>query len=145
MKNNTHHIYHTLFIDAPIEKVFDAVSKPEHLIHWWPLECTGIAKENETYNFYFSPDYNWYGKVSAIEPNTLFSIYMTTANENWNNTTFSFYLSKHNNHVKLQFSHCNWPENNEHFKISSFCWAILLKGLKDYLEKGTIIPFKERS
>ena len=32
-------IYHSFEIKAPADKIFDAVSKPEHLIEWWPLKC----------------------------------------------------------------------------------------------------------
>lgn len=50
--------------------------------------------------------------------------------------------------LNVNFSHVNWAEANDHFKHSSFCWALLLNGLKNYLEdnyleNGIIIPFKK--
>jgi len=45
----------------------------------------------------------------------------------------------------LKFSHENWQELNHNFKHSSFCWAMLLNDLKNYLENGIIIPFEKRN
>lgn len=138
-------IYHDLEINAPIGKTFSAVTEPEHLINWWPLKCTGKPKIKAEYNFYFGPKYNWYGKVDKIEMNKSFHIKMTKSDLDWNATTFGFDLNKNNESVLLQFTHLGWPKRNSHFRIASFCWAMLLIGLKDYVEKGIVIPFERRS
>lgn len=70
---------------------------------------------------------------------------MTKSDKDWNPTTFGFDLESSDKGTMVNFSHINWPEQNHHFKHSSFCWAILLNGLKNYLEKGVIIPFEERN
>lgn len=138
-------IYHQLSISAPIEKVFQAVSAPEHLVNWWPLKCSGIPELGSEYNFYFTPEYDWYGEVIEFSRNRTFKIKMTKSDLDWNSTHFGFDMEENNENVDLQFSHIEWPECNSHYRIASFCWAILLKGLKDYLEKGIILPFDERS
>ncbi|MET2985145.1 SRPBCC family protein [Aureibaculum conchae] len=138
-------IYHDLTIKTPIEKVFEAVSEPEHLINWWPLKCQGIPEIGNECNFYFTSEYDWYGKVSKLIPNKSFHIEMTKSDSDWNSTTFGFDLKEKNDKTLLSFSHTGWQECNSHFRISSFCWAMLLNGLKDYLEKGIILPFEERS
>ena len=138
-------IYHDLTIKAPIEKVFDAVCKPTHLINWWPLKCQGIPEIGNEYNFYFTPEYDWYGKVSTLIPNKSFHIKMTKSDLDWNSTTFGFDLDEENSKTQLNFSHLGWRQCNSEYRQSSFCWAMLLKGLKDYLEKGIILPFEERS
>ena len=61
-------ILHDLVINATREKVFEAVSKPEHLVNWWPKSCSGSPVLGSEYNFYFGPEYDWYGKVSQLEP-----------------------------------------------------------------------------
>lgn len=70
---------------------------------------------------------------------------MTQSDLDWDSTTFRFDMEQDNGKVILRFSHLGWPECNSQFRIASFCWAMLLKGLKDYLEKGIILPFEERS
>ncbi|MEZ4857998.1 MAG: SRPBCC domain-containing protein [Flavobacteriaceae bacterium] len=138
-------IYHNLIIHAPIERVFESISEPNHLVHWWPQRCIGFPALGETYNFYFTPDYDWYGEVTKIEKNTTFFIKMTQADADWNPTTFGFDLEEENNITFVKFSHSNWPYCNDHFKIASYCWAVLLKGLKEYLEEGKVIPFEKRA
>lgn len=120
------------------------MSEPEHLVNWWPLKCSGVPKVGEEYNFNFTDQYDWYAKVKSVQEGEHIHYKMTKSDKDWNPTTFGFDLEEKNNGVYLHFFHKGWPECNPHFKHSSFCWAMLLKGLKDYLEKGIIVPFKDR-
>ncbi|NKI33291.1 SRPBCC family protein [Croceivirga thetidis] len=138
-------IYHDVLIKASTNEVFDAITLPEKLINWWPSKCAGKPRIGETYNFFFTEEYNWFGKVESIAENKSFHIKMTDADADWNPTTFGFDLSEQENGTMLNFSHKNWPKNNHHFRRSSYCWAILLKGLKSFLEEGLIIPFEKRA
>ena len=70
---------------------------------------------------------------------------MTKSDADWDGTTFGFEIKKAVNGCWLNFSHANWPAINDHFKHSSYSWAMLLNGLKKYLEKELIIPFEDRS
>jgi len=145
MKESGFTIYNNLTIHAPVERVFEAISEPRHLINWWPQRCTGNPELGGAYNFYFTPEYDWYGEVSQIEKPHSFYIKMTQADIDWDPTTFGFDLEEENSKTQVRFSHYNWPNCNDHFKIASYCWAVLLKGLKDYLERGDIVPFEKRS
>ena len=142
---NTHTIYHQLRINAKIEDVFNAVSAPEHLINWWPLKCYGTAQKGAEYNFFFGEPYDWYGLVTECLPNKSFHITMSKSDPDWDGTTFGFDLIEMGDQTLVDFSHANWPMSNDHFKKSSFCWALLLNGLKDYVENDVIIPFEDRA
>lgn len=137
-------IYHDLIIEAAISKVFLYITQPEHLVNWWPKTCEGTPKENETYNFFFGPYYDWYGKVIKLKRNQSFHIKMVESDADWDPTSFGFDLKQKDDKVFVHFWHRGWPECNAHFKRSSFCWAMLLNGLKNYVEKGLVIPFEER-
>lgn len=141
----TYTIYHNFIIKAPALKVFKSVSEPKHLENWWPLKCSGIAKIGEEFNFNFTDQYDWYGSVIVCEPGKAFYIRMTQSDADWNPTTFGFDLHETDNGTAVNFWHKDWQHQNEHFKIASFCWAMLLNGLKNYVEKGEIIPFENRS
>ncbi|EAZ81407.1 SRPBCC family protein [Algoriphagus machipongonensis] len=138
-------IYHTFWIRSTISKVFSAISSPEQLILWWPQKCSGKPEIGESYNFYFTPEYDWFGTVSKVEENKAFHIKMVDSDKDWDPTSFGFELEEDGTMVKVSFWHKGWENQNEHFKISSYCWAILLQGLKNYLEKGEVLPFEERS
>jgi uncharacterized protein YndB with AHSA1/START domain len=137
-------IYHDLIIDAPLAKAFTAVSDPVHLAKWWPLKCEGKPEPGGEYNFYFSPDYDWFGRVLEYSVNESFHVKMTIADADWSPTAFGFDMNEVNGCCLLKFWQIGWPQCNAHFRRSSFCWAILLKGLKNYVEQGIVIPFTER-
>lgn len=137
-------IYHDLVIHAPIQKIFRSITEPPHLENWWPLRCSGSPQPDQEYNFYFAPEFDWHGKVSKVVENQTFHIKMTDSDPDWNPTTFGFDLEPAKNGVIVHFFHKGWPECNAHFRTSSYCWAILLNSLKNYIEKGVIIPFDER-
>lgn len=139
-------IYHDFVIDVPREKVFEAVSTPEGLNNWWTLRCKGKPGLKEKYNLYFSEEYDWFANVSKFEENEVIEFSMTDAMDEWLPTQFGFILKKENaDHTYVQFYHENWKEVSQEFRIASYCWANLLRQLKQYLEKGIITPFEERN
>lgn len=139
-----HSIYFNFIIRSDQFSVYKAVSDPEHLEKWWPLKCSGTPQTGQEYNFNFTDEYDWYAEVKSCKKDDHIHFKMTKSDDDWNPTTFGFQLKKKENGICLNFFHKDWPECNNHFKHSSFCWAMLLKGLKDYLEKGIIIPFEKR-
>lgn len=144
MEDNTYAIYHDLTIKASKKEVYDAITVPMHLNNWWPSKSSGTPEMGAIYNFNFTSDYDWYGKVVKCEKDQIFYIKMTESDENWNATTFGFEIEDSKDGVRIKFKHINWPTCNAEFRQSSFCWAMLLNGLKNYIEKGEIIPFNER-
>lgn len=139
-----HNIYHNLVIKASKEAIFDAFTQPEHLNNWWTLSSSGEPKLEAEYNLNFTESYDWYAKVSEVEHNETFYLKMTKADDDWNPTTFGFQLTTIEKGTLVAFSHTGWREANHHFKHTSFCWALLLNALKNYLEKDIIVPFKAR-
>ena len=145
MEQGTLGIYHDFFINASKEEVYRSITLPGELTNWWPLECQGDPKVGSAYRFYFGPKYDWEGTVAIAKLNESFYIDMTKTDEDWEGTRFGFDLEEDGKHTKVCFSHINWKSNSEHYRIASFCWAMLLNGLKDYIEKGIVIPFEKRS
>lgn len=142
--NESFAIYHDLIINSSLAKVFEAITEPDHLVNWWPLKCAGNPEIGGEYNFYFTPEYDWLGQVIEYSHNRAFHIKMTKSDSDWDPTTFGFDIDEVNGNVQLKFWHVGWPACNVHYRRSSFCWAILLNGLKNYIEKGTVVPFEER-
>ena len=145
MTTRGHTIYHDLFIKAPVESIYKAVSEPKHLENWWPKRCSGTPEIGEEYHLFFTKEYDWYGKVSQLTHNKHFYITMTQSDLDWNYTKFGFELKEEGDQVRVSFTHAGWPHCNEHFRVSSYCWAMLLNGLKQYVEKAIVVPFEERS
>ena len=141
----SHDVLLDLYIKASAEQVYNAVTLPEELIKWWPLKCSGSPLLNEVYNLNFTDQYDWYGIVTASEPFKHFEITMTKSDQDWDGTQFGFILTPRSSNLHLQFYHKGWKESNEHYRHSTYCWANLLRSLKDYLESGKIVAFEDRS
>ena len=140
-----HSIFHDLVINVSKEKVFEAFTNPLHLNNWWSLKSSGSPILNSEYNLNFTEEYNWFCKVTKVNLNSSFYLTMTVSSEDWLATTFGIDLKETKKGTLVKFSHTGWKECNAEFRNSSFCWAILLNGLKNYLEKGIIIPFNKRN
>ena len=137
-------IYHDLVVKTSRENVFNAFTQPEHLNNWWTLKSSGIPELGAEYNLNFTDKYDWYCKVSKIKPNASLYLKMTKADDDWNPTTFGIELKDHEHGTLIEFTHSKWQVRDHHFKNTSYCWALLLKGLKTYLETSVIVPFEER-
>ncbi|HRX28615.1 MAG TPA: SRPBCC domain-containing protein [Saprospiraceae bacterium] len=138
-------IFHSLDIRSSASKVYEAITDPKHLVNWWPLKCSGVPIVGQAYNFYFSSEYDWYGMVILANESEAFHIKMMDSDEDWKPTSFGFDLVDDGVKVQVDFWHTGWQDCNRHFKVTSFCWAVLLNGLKNYVEKGEIIAFEDRA
>lgn len=138
-------ILHDLSISSTPQQVYDAVSQPMQLDNWWTLESDGVPEPNEVYKLYFDPQYDWRAEVTKAIPSQSFELKMTESDEDWLPTHFGFELVVIDDATRLQFYHKGWHSQNHHYRRTSYCWAILLRGLKGYVENGEIIPFVERT
>ena len=137
-------IYHDFTISVRPEEVFKALTEPRQLEAWWPQTCSGKPGLGAEYNFFFDEFSDWYAKISFFELNKSVHYKMTEASADWEHTTFGFDLKKMENGTHISFTHRNWPAVNDEFKEMSFNWAMLLSGLKSFLDKGEIIPYEDR-
>ncbi len=137
-------IYHMIDINSTRESLFRAVSSPEEFDRWWTKKSSGDPVPGGSYNFWFSPVYDWYGKVIDIDPPVLIEYLITEADVDWTNTRLLFRIESFGASTCLHFYHLDWKSRNEHFGRTSYCWALYLNGLKKYLEKGITIAYEQR-
>ena len=131
-------------IAASPGRVFEAISTPEGLNHWWTETCEGRAAVGETYALGFGPDYQWQARVTQCEPDALFELSLTTSDADWETTRVTFELSPTNGGTDVKFAHVGWPAPNEHYRISSHCWALYLRLLRRFVEHGETVPYAVR-
>jgi len=137
-------IFHHFTINASIEKVFDGISKPNGLDRWWSKNSTGNPGLDEHYKLNFGSGVNWNAVVTKYVQNKEFELTITSANNDWINTKVGFSLNYNNDVTEVDFYHESWPEKNEHYKISCYCWAMYLRILKRFLEYGEEVPYENR-
>ena len=139
-----HTLNHYFQINSPIDKVFEAFSTPGGLNTWWTQECEGTPKLNEVYRMYFGPDYDWKAKVTVCDPPMKFEIRMIEADEEWTNNIVGADFSEKDNVTAVRFYNSGWENDSEHFRISTYCWAMYLRLLKRYVEFGEVVEYEKR-
>ncbi|NNE66928.1 MAG: SRPBCC domain-containing protein [Pyrinomonadaceae bacterium] len=137
-------IVHDIPISSDIESSFECVATSEGLSKWWSIGGTGQPGVGNTFTFDFGPEYQWEAIVREFELNSVFSIQMTVADDDWTGTTVRFVLEPRDEGIMLRFEHRGWPHDNEHYRTSSYCWAMYLRCMKNYLEKGVFLPYEKR-
>ncbi len=137
-------ILHDFPIKASAQRVFQGISTPNDLDAWWTKRSSGEAKDGAAYTLWFGPEYDWRAIVSRCIPNKEFELTMTVADKDWTATRVGFFLTENNGITQVRFYHVGWPESNEHYRISSFCWAMYLRLLKLYLETGLVVQYEDR-
>ncbi len=139
-----HNIYHDLPIKASSDKVFDALASAEGISAWWSLSTKGAPVEGELYELDFGPGYLWEARVVSCTASSALEWEMTKADEEWTGTRVGFRLVESSGKTTVQFYHTGWPENNDHYRSSSYCWAMYLRILKRTIENGELVPYEDR-
>lgn len=140
-----HSIKHNVQIDATPEVVFRAISEPKYLDQWWTVRSAGKCGLLEYYQFYFSDDYDWSAQITELSEFKHLRYLITEADEDWTGTSLDFKIQEISGSSLLSFEHVDWSTDNAHFRRSSYCWALYLKGLKHLLEKGESISYEHRT
>jgi uncharacterized protein YndB with AHSA1/START domain len=138
-------ILHDLPIKAPIERVFDAVSTPEGLDVWWAERSKGTPQLGQEYELRFGLEYDWRARVTRATLPTVFELEIVEADDDWTGTRVGFRLQpRAGGGTWLQFAHSGWKGPNEHYRVSSNCWAMYLRILRRFLEHGESVPYDLR-
>ena len=133
-------------INASPDRVFKAVSDPAGLDQWWTLRSSGQPAVGATYDLDFGPEYQWRAVVTKSVPGAAFELQLTQADQDWVGSVVGFELSPRTTSAgtSVRFYHRGWPQPNEHYRISSHCWAMYLRILRRHLEHGESVPYHDR-
>jgi uncharacterized protein YndB with AHSA1/START domain len=137
-------IFHTFFVKAPAERVYQCVATPQGLDSWWTKSSAGKPLPDEIYYLGFGADYQWKARVIHAIFNKEFELQITESDVDWNGTRICFVLQEKNGGTEVRFHHTGWHEPNEHYRISCYCWAMYLRLLKRYAEYGEFVPYEDR-
>ena len=137
-------IYHDFPINAPLQRVYDAISTPRGLDAWWTQTSNGQPVAGAEYDLGFGPGYDWRARVTRLVPATEFELELTRADPDWLGTRVGFQLGGREGVTDVRFHHTGWPAPNEHWRISCYCWAMYLRILRRYLAHGETVPYEKR-
>ncbi|MGB7844417.1 MAG: SRPBCC domain-containing protein [Candidatus Acidiferrum sp.] len=138
-------IIHEFFVKAAPERVFAMFATPDGLNHWWTKEASGEPCDGAEFRLYFGPEYAWKAKVTRCVPGKEFELEMTQAHEDWQNTRVGCKLTaEKQGATRVHFYHLGWPEANEHWRVSNYCWAMYLRIMRRHLEYGETVAYEKR-
>lgn len=137
-------IFNDFLIKAPARDVFRAVSTPAGLDKWWTKRSSGQTAEGAEYELWFGPENDWRAIVSDCVPDREFELEITRADKDWLGTRVGFDLDESEGVTQVRFHHTGWPESNEHYRISCYCWPMYLRLLRRFVEFGEIVPYEDR-
>lgn len=137
-------IVHTFPVRGPASRVFDMFATPEGLDAWWTASSQGTPALGTEYQLWFGPEYDWRARVTACEPAKLFELELTTAMHDWLGTRVRAELAEEDGVTTIRFSHAGWPSDTEHYRVSTFCWAMYLRHLRRHVESGITVDYERR-
>lgn len=129
-------IFHKFTINTTPARLFEGITTPRGLDQWWTKSSNATPGPGAIYNLNFGPGYNWFAVVTKYQVNRIFEIQMEEADADWLGTKIGFSLSPKGGQIQVEFYHLEWPDNNDHYRFSCYCWAMYLRILKRYLEYG---------
>lgn len=136
-------IYHCLAIQAPMEKIFQALTTKDGLSGWWTidLEVTGAVGSISTFRFKSGA----FNKMKIIRAeSSLIEWLCIDGHKEWIGTHVTFELDNQGEETKVCFSHFGFKEQTEYIGECSFHWAKYMISLQQYCETGIGIPSEGR-
>ena len=137
-------IFHDFLVKAPAAKVFAAVSTPQGLDQWWTRRSAGEPRQGAEYELWFGPKFDWRARVTRCKKDSDFELQVTRADVDWTGTLVGFRLEERNGTTSAHFYHVGWPTQNDHWRISCYCWAMYLRILRRWVEHGEVVPYEKR-
>jgi len=125
--------------------VMEMFTTPEGLDRWWTKRSSGVAELDAEFTLYFGPEYDWRAEVTQYVPEREFELQLTKAHEDWMGTRVGCTLTAEGHGAtRVLFYHKGWPSENQHWRISCYCWAMYLRLLRRNLQYGETVPYEKR-
>jgi uncharacterized protein YndB with AHSA1/START domain len=134
-------IIHKIGINAPLSKVYAAVSSVEGIAGWWTRETSGDAKLGGTVSVLFrSPNGDEKGRMGfelvKLVPGERVVWRFSSGPQEWLGTEVTFELLRREDMTIVVFGHRQWSEAKEFMAHCSMKWATFLLSLRQLLETG---------
>ncbi len=135
-------IRHRITIDAPPERVYEAVTTQEGLESWWTADVRAEAKVGAVSEFGFQGHASVFRmKIETLDPPTKVEWRCIGNVEEWTETTLAFrLLPLEGARTRLDFVHAGWRSAEGAYPMCNTDWGRLMYFLKDYIEGRGVGP-----
>ena len=156
-------IRHQLIIQAPVEKIYTAITTQQGLSAWWTPDTKAAAGVDSIARFTFGQGYFKEMRITKLKPFEEIEWLCITGADEWIETTISFKLQegdkkdllvihpemgdqirqqKIGDHVTLVvFQHDGWKDYTPMFAECNYTWGRFLRSLKSLCENGMGRPW----
>ena len=132
-----------LTIEAAPERVWNALTQPDEIGHWWTNDLNATAEVGTLAEFRFGEwgDFVLRFEVAELERNKKVRwVYRFGSVTQWAGTSVSWQLRPVSNGTMLFFRHEEFAKKDEVYEQSRGNWNYFLASLKSYLETGKGTP-----
>jgi len=135
-------IRHRVGINAPKERVYEALATVEGLSDWWTRDTAGDPAVGGKLEFFFGQaEPGGVMEVAGLVPGQRVAWRCVQGPDDWVGTVLTFDLAESDGETVLLFTHADWREPVEFMHHCSTKWAYFLLGLKAGLEGGSATPY----
>lgn len=130
-----------LTIAAGPQSVFDALTMPEEIAHWWTDDLSAKPEVNSLAEFRFRQGaFVIQLEIAELDPNRKVYWILRKGAPHWAGTSVTWRLETAHNGTKVAFSHDGFAQVGEPFEATRRTWEYFLESLKSYLETGKGTP-----
>jgi len=143
-------IQHSIHIDAPIEKVYQAITHSEGIRAWWTMDADleEIKGGKGVFRFQYHEKVETQVKILNLEfPSLVLWLVEKSFRLEQEGTEIRFDLRKEGKKTQVEFSQNGFHQMDETFHLMEKGWSYYLVSLKLYIEtgKGAPSPFLDFS
>jgi uncharacterized protein YndB with AHSA1/START domain len=135
-------IFHMVLIDAPAERVYEAITEEKGLASWWTVQVVAKPAVGSMAEFRFGDRYHAGMRILALEPPGRVEWLCVSGDDEWVGTRLAFDLEKRGDQTLLRFRHGLWRDATDFYASCNFNWGHYLASLKSYCETGRGTPFE---
>jgi uncharacterized protein YndB with AHSA1/START domain len=135
-------ILHTVEIQGPAEKVYEAIATGAGLASWWSTQVSADERPGGTVRFRFIPDFNPEMEITELKPAAAVAWKCVGGAAPWLGASIRFDLaSPQAGHTQLMFRQSYAGELPDVvFGTFAYNWAHYLHSLQQYVETGAGFP-----
>ncbi|HEX6554970.1 MAG TPA: SRPBCC domain-containing protein, partial [Ktedonobacteraceae bacterium] len=132
-----------LTIESAPERVWEALTQPDEIGHWWTNDLNATAEVGSLAEFRFGEwgDVVLRFEVAELDRNKKVRwVYRFGSVAQWTGTSVTWQFTPHHNGTMLVFRHEEFAKKDEVYEQTRGNWNYFLASLKSYLETGQGTP-----
>ena len=135
-------IIHSLTIDASPARVLNALTSQAGLAGWWTTDTTAEPHVGGINRHRFGDLGSLTMRVDALSADRVVWSAIEAPPEEWKSAPIAFSLTPDDDGgTNLEFRQGPFPENYPAFGMFNYNWALYMRSLKLYVERGIGEPF----